>query len=304
MLFLNWTSSSDPGIPTRAEVAGASHWNLWRIRQPPFKDLADGSEVVLVDTWPGGGRLTWQVRAQNVVASDYSSKADAVRQIASALGLRSADVRTHDYTQRGPDAGVLLAWSYRPVRRLDLPRPPDMRFRPNGWLREDDPGTLRRWGLSKGQTASRKEAAPRRSPIGQGRLDVAERFAVEAHAMDRAEDWCRQNGWPIVEDVSRRSSWDLEARKRRNGRPLFVEVKGTTGRKLEVEVTEGEVRHARANPRDTVLIVVTDIVLKRGKQPGASGGKLHSVYPWSPEDNELRPTRYRWKSRTASDHGL
>lgn len=122
--------------------------------------------------------------------------------------------------------------------------------------------------------------------------------------MDRAEDWCRQNGWSIVEDVSRRSSWDLEARKRRNGRPLFVEVKGTTGRKLEVEVTEGEVRHARANPRDTVLIVVTDIVLKRGKQPGASGGKLHSVYPWSPEDSELRPTRYRWKSRTASDHGL
>lgn len=295
MLFLNWTSPSDPGMPTRGEVADSSHWNLWRVRQPPFNDLADGDDVVLVDTWPGGGRMTWQVRSTNVVASSYGSKPDAGRQIARALGLTPAQVRKSDYTVRGPDVGYLLAWSYRPVRRLNLPRPVDMKFRPNGWLRIDDPSTLRRWGIVA--TAPRmNQRPPARSPIGQGRLGLAERLAVEAHAMARAEEWCRKSGWPVVEDVSRRSSWDLEARKRRGAKPLFVEVKGTTGKKLEVEVTAAEVRHAQGNPADTVLLVVTEILLKKGPSPTASGGTVHAIHPWSPEASELTATRYRWKA--------
>lgn len=294
MLFLNWTSPSDPGMPTRSEVSTSSHWNLWRVRQPPFHDLANGSDVVLVDTWPGGGRLTWHVRAQNVIASAYRSKTDAVGQIAQGLGLTRAQVRNHKYTVRGPDGGFLLAWAYRPVRRIGLPRPPDMRFRPNGWLRVDDAATLRRWGVEAGTDAV-PPRPPARSPIGQGRLGIAERLAVETHAMASAEEWCRQNGLPFVKDVSRRRSWDLEARKRRDARPLFVEVKGTTGTRLEVEVTQGEVRHARANPRHTVLIIVSEIALKKGAQPRASGGKVHVVRPWSPAANDLTPTRYRWK---------
>jgi len=170
-------------------------------------------------------------------------------------------------------SGYLLDWSYRPVRRLDLPRLVDMKFRPNGWLRVDDPATLRRWGLAA--TAPRvKQRLPARSPIGQGRLGLAERLAVAAHAMARAEEWCRKSGWPVVEDVSRRSSWDLEARQRRGARPLFVEVKGTTGKKVEVEVTAAEVRHAQGNPADTVLLVVTEILLKKVPSPTASGGKV------------------------------
>lgn len=297
MLFLNSTWSSDPGIPTRREVADSSHWNLWRVRQAPFNDLADGHDVILIDTWPGGGRVTWQVRAQDVVATNYTSKSGAVRKIARVLGLKLADVRNSDYTIRGPDAGYLLAWSYRPVVRLNLPRPADMRFRPNGWLRMDDPATLRRWGL--GATVPANQRLPARSPIGQGRLGIAERLAVERHAMGRAEQWCRRNGWPVVDDVSRRKSWDLEARKQRNGESLFVEVKGTTSTKLEVEVTHAEVQHAQANGDSTVLIIVSGIVLTKGAQPNASGGKLHVVKPWSPGASELRPSRYRWKARVS-----
>lgn len=87
----------------------------------------------------------------------------------------------------------------------------------------------------------------------------------------------------------------IGARKRRNARPLFVEVKGTTGTKLDVEVTAAEVRHARSNPHGTVLIIVTEIVLKKGAQPEASGGRVHAFHPWSPGPSELTPTRYRWR---------
>jgi hypothetical protein len=116
-----------------------------------------------VDSWPGGGRVRWQVRAKNVMASAYPSKADAVRQIAHALGRPTADVRNAKYTVRGPDAGVLLAWSYRPLRRLDLPRPPDMPCgRTVGYESMARP-ILRRWGLSDRQT-------PAGRPKGAGAL--------------------------------------------------------------------------------------------------------------------------------------
>lgn len=293
MLFLNWTNSSDPGMPTRAEVAGGSHWNLWKVRQLPFHDLADGTEIVLVDSWRGGGRFTWLVRAKDVVVSPYSSKAEAVRLIAGGLGLAPALVRRHDYTVDKPDSGFVLAWNARPIRRLDLPRPDDFGFRYNGWQRIDDPDVLRTWGLAPKQALG--DRRPPKSPIGQGRLGVAERVAVEDHAMRMAEAWCRQHGWPIVDDVSRQSSWDIEARKRKSGRVLFVEVKGTTGSKIDVEVTAAEVRHARQHPRDTVLIVITEIQLKRGPHPIASGGQIHTVRPWDPTESELTTTRYRWR---------
>jgi hypothetical protein len=291
MLFLNWTTTSDPQMPARSEAAG-HHWNLWKTRQPPFRELKDGDDVVLVDSWRHGeGRLTWQVSARSVLASQYTSKSDAVRQISRALGLTAAQVRRSEYTARGPDAGYILAWRWEPKHRINLSRPADMAFQRNGWLSLSDPRTLQRWGL-QGDAPRRPS---NRSPIGQGRLSPAEREVVERYAMDRATEWCRDNGLGVVEDVSKRCSWDLEARRNSMGPRLFVEVKGTTGSQLSVEVTEAEVQHARANPKATALIVVTDIKLKRGSSLRATGGTTRVIEPWSPDDGKLTPTRYRWK---------
>jgi len=292
MLFLNWTSSSDPGVPTKAEVAQGAHWNLWRTRQPPFKAFEEGSQVVLVDTWPTGGRMTWLVRAKDVVAGPYATKDEGVRLIARGLKIKRAEVRDHDYTTGRPDAGYVLAWNYVPLKRLDLPRPPGMRFQQNGWLSVDDPSVLKGWGLD----AATPTPTPmtKTLPSGQGRLKLEERLAVETRAMVLAADWCRQNGWPLVTDVSTTRSWDLEARQKTTSAPVFVEVKGTTGPKRVVEVTSGEVKHAQANPDRTVLVIVTDIRLKKGDMPVASGGKLSVIHPWSPEATALKPTRYRW----------
>ena len=143
MLFLNWTNTSDPGMPTRAEVADGFHWNLWKTRQVPFAELSHGTDIVLVDSWPGEGRLTWQVRATDVVAAPYATRGGAVRLVATGLGPKRSVVRNHDDTAGRPDAGYALAWNTRPIRRLDLPRPADMTFLRNGWLRVDDPAVLR-----------------------------------------------------------------------------------------------------------------------------------------------------------------
>jgi hypothetical protein len=152
MLFLSHGRYyADPGMPTKQEVGGGCHWNLWQVRMPPFKELGDGMHVVLVDSWPGGGRLTWEIETRRVVVAPYSSKAAVVRMISKAVGLPEREVSTHPYTRSHPASGYVLAFGYRPIRRIARPRPKDLRLRQHGWLQVDDVAVLRRWGLSVGK---------------------------------------------------------------------------------------------------------------------------------------------------------
>jgi hypothetical protein len=295
MLLLNNAHSSDPGMPTRAELADLCHWNLWKVRQHPYNAFNEGSHVIWVDSWPGGGRMTWEIEARIVEKQAYTSKTEAARVIAKSLGFDDyRDALDHEYTTSGPPSGYLLAFNFRPVRRIDLPRPLDLRFRQNGWLSVDDPEVLERWGVGKSLVPARGGFVRYRS-IAQGRLPVAQRLAVEQRAMEEATKWCRDNGWFHVDYVSSRKSWDLEARKSKTSKPLFVEVKGTTSSSTKVDVTAAEVRHAGDNPRDTALVVVTGITLHdvAGK-PRAKGGRLHLWYPWEPRKQELQSIVYRW----------
>lgn len=131
MLFLNDDTGSDQGMPDRAEISAFVQWNLWKRRMPPYKRLADGDDIVLVKSWPGGGRLTWQVRAFDVTKMDYTRKADAVDAIwakVAPLGWNRQDVVANRYTVGKADQGHLLFLRTRPVRRLALPKPPDMKI--------------------------------------------------------------------------------------------------------------------------------------------------------------------------------
>ena len=55
----------------------------------------------------------------------------------------------HRYNVGKPDTGWLLAWSYDTVRPIGVPRPPDLKFQPNGWRRLDDipESKLRAWDI-------------------------------------------------------------------------------------------------------------------------------------------------------------
>jgi hypothetical protein len=150
MLFLNnWKYDKDPGMPTKQDVARQCHWNLWKIRMQPFNELEDGVHIVLLDSWPGGGRLTWEVEARSVLAERYSSKRSAVRMIANAVDLAEREIAGHPYTIDHPASGYVLAFRFQPIRRIGQPRPKDLRLRRHGWAKVDDAATLRRWGLSR-----------------------------------------------------------------------------------------------------------------------------------------------------------
>jgi hypothetical protein len=61
-------------------------------------------------------------------------------------------------------------------------------------------------------------------------------------------------------------------------------------------LTANEVELARRRHPDTALFVVHDIELSGGAEtPEASGGTLHEVRPWLPEESRLRPAVFSYR---------
>lgn len=143
------------------------------------------------------------------------------------------------------------------------------------------------------ETISRASGSP--SPgTGQGfRLSVADRDAIDAHAMKMATLFLRAEGW-VVKDVSRTVKvYDLHATSHRG--ELHVEVKGTTSEGRQVILTRREVEHHRANSDCSCLLIVHSIRLDRsGSAPIAEGGVIRQTCPWIIAEPDLTVVGYTY----------
>jgi hypothetical protein len=120
--------------------------------------------------------------------------------------------------------------------------------------------------------------------------DPVLRRALEQHAVRRAG--ALYSGW-TVEDVGDRESYDL--RVTRGGEEIHVEVKGSSTTTDEVELTRNEVRHART--AETHLVVVDQIGWSRLPDGGirTTGGRVRRWTAWTPQEEHLEATRYRYR---------
>jgi Domain of unknown function (DUF3883) len=128
---------------------------------------------------------------------------------------------------------------------------------------------------------------------GRYQNDPRVRAAVERHAVTRAIDHYESQGF-TVKDVGSFESFDL--RMTRGTETRHVEVKGSTGPALTVELTAGEVKNAtRHQPTD--LYVVRGIVWWR--EPDGSvatdGGNAQVFSDWTPAPGDLVPTSYQYR---------
>jgi hypothetical protein len=131
----------------------------------------------------------------------------------------------------------------------------------------------------------------RRSKMQGFGLSVAERRAVELHAMALAKAHLQKLGWH-VRDVSATHSYDFECTQ--GEQKMIVEVKGTTSTGDEIVVTHNEVEVQRTRHPNNALIVVHAIDLERSTEaPKAHGGKLSMRSPWKIEESHLRPIAFR-----------
>jgi hypothetical protein len=287
---------------TKAQVRDEFYWNLWRRALTPFKVIADGVDILLLESWDGGGIISWHVRAHNVVATPVADKDAAIRAIARHAGKTRRWVLSDPYTRDRPDdITTLIYWTAQPVKRLDVPKPSALKVLRNGWLVTDD-ATLAAMGVPLGgrSTHSGKAATPpSKGRVGRGqgrRLDVEAKQAVERQGELEAENWCRRRGWTHWRRGTK-PHWDFEAVDPA-GRRRYIEVKGTTGGPETVEVTAPEVREAKAHGSSHMIVIVHDIDLRFVNGAWKATGGSATVYdPWKPVDSELTAVRYKWKPR-------
>jgi hypothetical protein len=121
--------------------------------------------------------------------------------------------------------------------------------------------------------------------------DPVARRQIERHAVTWAMTHLEGLGFK-VEDVGGWQSYDIRAV--RDHEEVHIEVKGTTGAAVTIELTANEAHLGDGFPR--ALVVVDQIVCARdGVQVTTAGGVPRVWWDWEPEPDALVTTRYRYK---------
>ena len=119
----------------------------------------------------------------------------------------------------------------------------------------------------------------------------ADRVAMEAHSREFAISYLeRELGWKFISPTRGSVPYDLLFEQA--GAQIFVEVKSTRGAGRSVNVTSGEIDQARQAHPNTALLVLSNVNLVNGQ---ASGGTPTVEYPWTPKDEALIATSYRYR---------
>jgi hypothetical protein len=104
-----------------------------------------------------------------------------------------------------------------------------------------------------------------------------------------ATSWYEAQGY-IVDDVSDRESWDLEAR--RSSEERRIEVKGAAGARDAVDLTKNEVRNASAWATTDLFVVDSIQVREVSGVIQTSGGRARRWGDWTPTSASLEATMY------------
>lgn len=101
-------------------------WHVWPSRLLPYRELKAGDRVIMVDGGPDSGSLIWEVEVREVArgwCDDVEHGWQLVSAIAAGAGLTEEAFRADPFTRRLAGGGRrVLAWTYRPVGRIDQPR--------------------------------------------------------------------------------------------------------------------------------------------------------------------------------------
>lgn len=134
--------------------------------------------------------------------------------------------------------------------------------------------------------------APDQRPIdAPARLPANLRLAVEKHAEDRVIEHYEGDGWTVTRVSHQKLGWDLTAM--RDEAVRHIEVKGSTGPAVAIELTPNELEKAREYPDRAVLAIVSAI--KLDADGIASGGDVEVLEPWEPAGADLTVTRYSYR---------
>ena len=139
----------------------------------------------------------------------------------------------------------------------------------------------------------RVPAPDKKGPAARQGRQVNERVRklIEITAEDRAEEHYVALGWSVERVGAQKLGFDLLCKKA--DLELHVEVKGTTGKGLEVTLTPNEVGHCRTYPMMS-LVVVSRIVIA-DDETVSDRGEILVLDPWDLNDAHLTPSEYSYR---------
>jgi len=176
-------------------------------------------------------------------------------------------------------------------KEWDSSRPIDLEIE-----KPSDPNLLGDLEVINGEDVKKKPA----NPEGQGRsADVESRKAIELYAMERSANWLTKNGYEC-DDTSSGNPYDFLASK--DGKELYVEVKGTQQGPDAITMTHNEVDLHRTKKGSTALFIVHDIKLEfENDKPKCSGGIELPDIGWDIDEWDAKPTQFRLKRKKKYD---
>ena len=135
--------------------------------------------------------------------------------------------------------------------------------------------------------------ASKKSPsTKQGRqLNEKVRKLIEITAEDRAEEHYIALGWSVERVGAKKLGYDLRCKK--DQQELHIEVKGTTGKGLEVTLTPNEVNHCKEY--DAMALVIVSRIIVAEDETISDRGELRILDPWLIDDSHLTPSEYSYR---------
>lgn len=131
---------------------------------------------------------------------------------------------------------------------------------------------------------------------GQGFLgSQAVREAIDQYAMKRAISRYAEEGY-AWEDTHKNHPFDLRCSK--NGKTIYVEVKGTTTPGASVIVSNGTREWATRHEERMHLFVLHSIRLSDPEHPKPSGGREYRIRPWHVTDGVFTPISFHYQLPT------
>jgi 5-methylcytosine-specific restriction enzyme A len=133
---LGFITSRGFPLPVDPDEMAENLWfNMWQRRLWPYKELEDGDTLYWYDT--NDQAIVWRSRVIQVERFEYTSKDQVRKQFQTAFGIKDLD---DPYFDKAKDEGYCLAYKVDSLVRVNLPRPAEIKFPMEGWLRCSDDG--------------------------------------------------------------------------------------------------------------------------------------------------------------------
>lgn len=131
---MEYVTSRGFALPESAEEFADSFWfNLWHIKLWPYRELVVGDLLYWYES--PSKRIVWKSRITDLDRFPYDNKDAARDRLISRFGDFDP---AQPYFVEAPEQGYCFVWKVMPLQRINLPKPGDLRFPRQGWLRVDD----------------------------------------------------------------------------------------------------------------------------------------------------------------------